>query len=293
MNRGKERHLFPGNNTSIGFYSYYQYILPQTDANHIFCLKGGPGVGKSTFMMNIGDIMQNEGLNVDYLHCSSAPESLDGILIPEINIALIDGTSPHVIDPINPGAVDEIINLGEYWNSDGIKKNKDNIIKINAKVGRAFKRAYKYLTAARSITDNIVELYTLASSKAGQNIHAEKIIDEEMSEYSANTEPGRIKKQFASAITPSGLIHFTETLFDNTYKMFFIMNNWGVGVTELLRRISEEAATRGLDTEEYYSPMYPETKIEHVLIPELKLAFISDNKRLSFKAASNVLIDLA
>ena len=46
----KERHLFPGGNTSKGFYSLYRYVLSQDDAKRILCIKGGPGTGdrKST-----------------------------------------------------------------------------------------------------------------------------------------------------------------------------------------------------------------------------------------------------
>ena len=46
----KERHLFPGGNTSKGFYSFYRYVLSQDDAKRILCIKGGPGTGKSQLM---------------------------------------------------------------------------------------------------------------------------------------------------------------------------------------------------------------------------------------------------
>ena len=46
---GKTRKMFPGGNTANGFYSFFDYIIPN-DVNRIFCLKGGPGVGKSSFM---------------------------------------------------------------------------------------------------------------------------------------------------------------------------------------------------------------------------------------------------
>ena len=36
-----ERHYFPGNNTPLGFFSYYKYILGQREANKIICIKGG------------------------------------------------------------------------------------------------------------------------------------------------------------------------------------------------------------------------------------------------------------
>ena len=158
----QHRHLFPGNNTSEGFFSYYAHILPQCEANRIFCLKGGPGVGKSTFMERIANRMAGEGYMIEYLHCSSDPESLDGIVIPALRVALIDGTAPHVVDPINPGAVDEIINLGEYWDQDGIARHRDDIIAIGAQVGQLFHRAYYYLAAAKCLMDDALALYSAA-----------------------------------------------------------------------------------------------------------------------------------
>ena len=59
--RGRERHTFPGSNTPKGFFSYYDFILEQREATRIFCIKGGPGVGKSTFMKITGDEMLDKG----------------------------------------------------------------------------------------------------------------------------------------------------------------------------------------------------------------------------------------
>ena len=59
-----------------------------------------------------------QGEDVDFLWCSSDPDSLGRIVLKKRRIALLDGTAPHVVDPQNPGAVDEILNLGEYWVSD-------------------------------------------------------------------------------------------------------------------------------------------------------------------------------
>ena len=94
---GIERHMYPGNNTPEGFFSYYQYILSQKEADKIICIKGGPGVGKSTFMKKIGESMLQEGHDVDFMHCSSDNNSLDGIVLRDKKIAMIDGTSPHVV----------------------------------------------------------------------------------------------------------------------------------------------------------------------------------------------------
>ncbi len=96
MERGHIKRVFPGCNTSLGFYSFYDYIAPP-DATRIFVIKGGPGVGKSTFIRGIGEALVARGMDVEFHHCSSDNSSLDGLYIPAIKVAIIDGTAPHSI----------------------------------------------------------------------------------------------------------------------------------------------------------------------------------------------------
>ena len=95
MPKGRIRHMFPGGNTAQGFFSYYDYILSQEEATRIICIKGGPGVGKSRFIKILVEEIQDRGYNVEYMHCSSDNNSLDGVVIPAIKVALLDGTAPH------------------------------------------------------------------------------------------------------------------------------------------------------------------------------------------------------
>ncbi|NPV30394.1 MAG: ATPase [Firmicutes bacterium] len=99
MGKGKVRMVFPGGNTCLGFYSFYDNIIEE-DAARIFVIKGGPGVGKSTFMQRIGEEMQERGYDIEFHWCSSDNESLDAVVIPALRVALIDGTAPHVAVPV-------------------------------------------------------------------------------------------------------------------------------------------------------------------------------------------------
>lgn len=88
------RRFFPGGNTSSGFYSYHDNII-DLDRNMLYILKGMPGGGKSSLMREIGENAAKEGYNVEFHHCPSDPNSIDGIVIKELKIALVDGTAPH------------------------------------------------------------------------------------------------------------------------------------------------------------------------------------------------------
>ncbi len=119
--KGKIRKIFPGANTSNGFYSYFDYIIPK-DVNRIFCLKGGPGVGKSSLMKKVARDFVEKGYDVEVFPCSSDPSSLDAVVIEKLKVVLLDATAPHIVDPKIPGAIDEIVNFGDFWNMDNLEK---------------------------------------------------------------------------------------------------------------------------------------------------------------------------
>ena len=107
-------HYFAGANTARGFESCFDNILPPDMRKRMFFIKGGPGVGKSSLMRRVGEEAEKQGLKVCYFHCSSDPDSLDGVCLPERGIGLMDGTAPHVYDPSVPGARDVLLSLGDY-----------------------------------------------------------------------------------------------------------------------------------------------------------------------------------
>jgi len=274
----KERHIFPGNNTSEGFFSYYHYILGQQEANRIYCIKGGPGVGKSTFMKKIGQDFFEKGEDIDFLHCSADNESLDGIVLKNRKVALIDATAPHVVDPVNPGAVDSIIHLGEFWNEESLRQNKSEVIENNLRVKKWFAHAYHYLAAAGNLYDNMSEVYKDAVENAEVYKLAAQIVGDELSYREICLKPGRLKKFFASAITPNGIVNQLKSLIAECNKVYLISSPIGVSNEKLLNIFSESAIFRGIDVEEYYCSMKPQTKLEHIILPEMGIALISLNQ---------------
>ena len=124
MGMGRLKKVFPGGNTSKGFHSFYDYII-EPDATRIFVIKGGPGVGKSTFMRKIGETMLSRGYDVELHCCSSDNGSLDGVMIPAIRVALLDGTAPQSAVPIVKliNAVHRAADTGKYTGNPALDNN--------------------------------------------------------------------------------------------------------------------------------------------------------------------------
>ncbi len=273
-----ERHYFPGNNTPLGFFSYYRFILGQREANKIICIKGGPGSGKSTFMKKIAAHFSELGENIDYLHCSADENSLDGVVLKDRNIALIDGTSPHITDPVTPGAVDKIVNLGEFWNEEGIAANKEEIIELNENCSEWYRLAYNYLNAAKSLFRSLEGIYDKAAEYSEIYRLAADIVAREYSGYDISFRPGREKKRFASAVTANGIVSYTESLLRNMKTVYLINSPTGYGNSSLMNIVKEGAIYRGFDVETFYCSISPDEKIDHLIVPELGIAFTTVNE---------------
>lgn len=275
MSQARIRHLFPGGNTSLGFFSFYGNIITQEEADRIFVIKGGPGAGKSTFMKRIGEKMVQEGYDVEYLHCSSDNNSLDGVLIPKLKIAFIDGTSPHIVDPKSPGAVDEILNFGAFWNEDGIRAHKDEILRTNNEISYIFARAYKYIKAAAAVYEANAVIFAQALDTARVNRLTAKLLPYLFDGSGSVTSDGKERRLFASALTPAGYCNYLDSIL-TADRVYEFKGSLGTGEDRILERIKSAAIEHGYDVEAFYCALLPH-KLDHLIIPGLNAAFTTTN----------------
>lgn len=93
--------------TAAGAVNYIDQITFHMQKRYM--IKGLAGTGKSTLMKAIGKEAERRGFDVLYGWCGLDPTGVDLVQIPELSIAFIDATHPHVYNPERPG--DEILDL--------------------------------------------------------------------------------------------------------------------------------------------------------------------------------------
>jgi len=221
-------------------------------------------------MKKISQELLERGFKVEHHHCSNDPGSLDGLVIPALKIALVDATAPHTIDPKYPGCIDEILNLGEYWDEQKITANKAAIVSCTKEISKRFQRAYRMLKAAKSVYDDWEAAngeamdYIIANQKAAGLI-------ERLFTGITTVGQGNNRKLFASALTPVGPVNYIESIVSGFSSRTIITGPPGTGKATLLEKVAATAITKGLDIESYYCPLDP-LKIEHIIIPSLDVA---------------------
>jgi hypothetical protein len=274
MSKNQIKKFFPGANTSRGFFSLYHYIIPQ-DTTRIFVIKGGPGVGKSTFMKKICQTMTDRGFQAEWQCCSSDNGSIDGVVFPQIGVAMLDGTAPHVVDPKNPGAVDEIIHLGDYWNESMLRGSKEEILKENRRVGRLFGIGYYALQEAFVALTEWKSYISEAQNWSKVNETFANTWEEIMSNVKPNWRVSPLDRHlFAWAISPQGKTNFIDTLLDGVSKMYVIKGEPGSGKSSFITKFGQQALEWGMNVEFYHNTLNPDD-VDGIIIRELGIAMFS------------------
>lgn len=146
-----ERKYFAASNSAGGFVNYYPQVFSPERCKRLYVIKGGPGTGKSRFMREVAAYAEAQGEQVTYYYCSSDPESLDGIFLEHSAIGLLDGTAPHVYEPMSVGVFEQIVNLGQFWNERRLLGRRDEVERLAREKRDAFSAAYSYLCAVGAV----------------------------------------------------------------------------------------------------------------------------------------------
>lgn len=89
-----------GTNTAEGVVNLIPSILEQI--GKIVHIKGRAGTGKSVFMKTILNECIHYGYDVEVYRCSFDPNSVDMIIIRDLDICFFDSTPPHAFHPQQP-----------------------------------------------------------------------------------------------------------------------------------------------------------------------------------------------
>lgn len=197
---------FSGSNSGTGFYNSFAGIMPEWERmERFFIIKGGPGVGKSTAMRKVAELAQKRGETVECFFCSGDPDSLDAIRLVERGIVLADGTAPHCIDPVFPGAVEEIINFGEAICREKITEYREEAVRLTLENKQSYARAYTFLGAAAVLEKECFREISACVDRDRVKACARKIGDGETKK--AGIQERRL---FLDAVTCRGTVSFAK-----------------------------------------------------------------------------------
>lgn len=261
-----ETAFFLASNSGGGFYSMYDEFPGEGVYLHI--IKGGPGTGKSGFMRSIAEEAAKRGLDTELIYCSGDPESLDGVCVPALKQAWMDGTAPHVREPRIFGGDSDYVNLGCFCSLPLSSKDAAAAAEINRRYKALYASAYSYLAAEAAVADSY-ETEPLDGEDLEQ---VENIISDILhgGVHRQKRTQGKQRRRFISAITCQGRIRLDDTV-NKLCKQNYCFENQ-LHAHQLLSLAAKLAQEMGMEAILCPEALRPQ-RLEAVLLPEAGICF--------------------
>lgn len=272
----KSLSFFLGANSADGFVSLFDRLYDPSEGWRGYIIKGGPGTGKSGMMRTIGDAVQQAGYLPVWVYCSSDSDSLDAVIVPELKFFILDGTAPHCMEPRCPGAVENIINLGDYWDADLLAQRRNEIMDCSSACSDLHAQSNRFLAAAGMLKKDSYRLVLPFVKKEKIESYAKRAA---IGCFKDKKSPraGREYSAFLSGITPKGIVCFEETVKSLCGTVYVTEDNYGPVGNLMLSEIKNNALRLGVDVIACYCPLFPHEKLEHLIVPECGVAFMTSN----------------
>lgn len=261
-----ETAFFLAANSGRGFYSLYDEFPGPDVFLHI--IKGGPGTGKSGFMRRIAAEAERRGMDYELILCSGDPDSLDGLYVPQLRQAWMDGTAPHVREPGIFGADSDYVNLGEFCKAALKADDAKLATEINRRYKALYASAYSYLAAEAAVAG----AYETEPLSGEQLEHVEDIISDILDGESRRCPKGRgrQRRRFVSAISCRGKVRLDESVKKLCKQYYFFED--ALHAHQLLTIAARKAGEMGLEAILCPEPLRPE-RLEAVLLPQPGICF--------------------
>lgn len=154
--KGRVDHRFLGAATPKGAVDCVPNL---TEGLKRYLIKGRPGSGKSTMLKRLATVGIDRGFDVEIYHCGFDPDSLDMIIVRDLEFAIFDSTAPHEYFPDRD--TDEIVDMYTHCIKSGTDEaHSEAVLNIKERYSATMKQSMQHLAHAKSFQDELANIFT-------------------------------------------------------------------------------------------------------------------------------------
>lgn len=272
--------FFLGANGPEGFVSFFE-TLRDPLSRRLYYLKGSPGSGKSTLLKAFAARHPDEPL-LERIHCSSDPDSLDGVLLTEGHCAVLDATPPHALEPKYPLAAEELVNLLAAADPAPAMAQRDTILSLSEIIAGYHRHFCRKLAGANLLFAEARAL--LQPQLDGEKLKRQALRTAKREFAAKSLARGTEQIRLLSAFTPKGLWRYHETARTLCSRLYLLEDEARLVAPAYLALLRQKLLDLGASFYACRSPYQPETELEGLLIPSLSLGFLTVHRKLPAEA---------
>ena len=257
---------------------YYTYIL-----------KGGPGTGKSQLMKKIAERFAKRE-QVTAFCCSFDPDSLDAVMLHSSRVVIVDGTPPHLQEPVFPGVCQEIVDLGMYWDKAVLQDKREKILEASERYRSIMTGAASQNKALGLLCDDVYLCAEGLVDRKKIEEAARSFCDRLLNKTDRREGRGKQTIRQLSVMTRSGYMTLQDAAASGR-DLYIVKDAWFAASGMFLDAVSAQVRDFGYDT--ILSPclLSGRSFSEHLLIEGIGVALLSSNPLTRIECAGAVQID--
>lgn len=291
---------FLGVHSPQGYVSRFDQ-LGEPGSWRCWVVMGGAAATRSDLIGRVRRELEGRCPVIEELLCSDAPSALDGAIFPGLFSSIIDGEPPKNLRLRYPGVYEQPVTLWDCLDRAAIWNSREEIFARGREADLLRKDAEGYLYAAGALMGDLASIGAAALDREKLLAYARGLAAREFSRSSRGTggrekvrfvsavtgedQPlvphnGRWEQEkvrFVSAITGEGKVLLRDTIAAAAPRIIAIEDNWGAASNALLEALRELAIKSGNDVVACRCPLFPFTKLDHLLLPGLGLGFVTVN----------------
>lgn len=140
-----------------------------------------------------------------------------------------------------------------------------------------YRDAYHYFTAAGKLCDSLNKIYESALDHKEFYKITTDIIKKEFKHIKISPSPGTVRKYYTGTLKPGLFENDPAAFLCGCRKVYLVRVPVGAGSERMLDIFMDSAVYRGLRVEGYYCPTKPAARLEHLIIPEIGVAFLTSD----------------
>lgn len=267
---------FLGVRTPQGYVSRFDQ-LGEPGSWRCWVVMGGAAATRSGLIARVRREMEGRCPVIEELLCSDTPSALDGAIFPGLFASVADGEPPHAIRLRHPGVYEQPVALWDCLDRAVLWDSREEILALGREAERLSRDAEGYLYAAGALMGDLASIEAAALDREKLLAYAQRLAVREFPRSSGGTD-GREKVRFLSAVTGGGTVLLRDTIAAVAPRVIAIEDNWGAVSNALLEALRELAIKSGNEVVVCRCPLFPFTKIDHLLLPGLGLGFVTLNR---------------
>ena len=184
-----------------------------------------------------------------------------------------------MVEPKYPGVVEQYVNLGDCYDRTSLAPLRSQIMDCMKDYKSCYQRAYRCLNAASQVDADARSILLTDELHDRLEKRALGILSREIP-HQKSILPGPVRQRFLSAVSHKGRMVLFDTVKAQCSRVYELSDRYGLA-HPLLCFLLAEITAAGFGVVACPSPLAPD-RLEHLLVPQLGLAFVSSSPALPY-----------